>query len=471
MDKTFAGSRLWRLREDRAMSQVELARILAISPSYLNQIEHDTRPLTVPVLLRISEVFGVDATFFAPQDTARTLAELREAMLVESRTGDVSNSDLQELATGKPELAKAVIGLHRRYRELLDQAEEIAESRHVVVDTDPHQQVRDFFYRHQNHFDEIDQAAEATAERIGVERGEAGAALRRYLEEVHHIHVTHTSRTAKSFGARTELHYFDAADRTMHLSPLLRPGQQAFRMANLVALLEQSQLIEATLDAEQFDSPDTRKLARIGLANHFASAVVMPYMQFFQAAEQYKYDIEFLAEYFGLGYESIAHRLSTLQRPGARGVPFIFIRVDRAGNISQRQSATGFHFSRTGGTCPLWNVYEAFASPGRVVVQIASMPDGQRYLWVARTVTRKGGPYGEPAKSFAVGLGCELRHANRLVYSRGMNLDDPDAATPIGPGCRTCDRPRCPQRAAPTIGRRLIIDESRSTFVPYLVEN
>ncbi len=470
MEKTFAGARLRRLREDRTMSQVELARILAISPSYLNQIEHDTRPLTVPVLLRLSEVFGVDATFFAPVDTARTFAELREAMLVESRSGDVSAADLQDLATTKPELAQAVIGLHRKYRQLLDQAEEMAESRHVVVDTDPHQQVRDFFYRHRNHFEEIDQAAEETAARIGAQRGEAGSALRRHLESTHHVHVTQTSRTAKSFGARTELHYYDAADRTLHLSPLLHPGQQAFRMANLVALLEQDRLIETTLDNEQFDSIETRKLARIGLANHFASALVMPYGDFFQAAEQCKYDIELLVQYFGLGYESIAHRLSTLQRKGARGVPFIFVRVDRAGNISQRQSATGFHFSRTGGTCPLWNVYEAFASPGRVVTQIASMPDGQRYLWVARTVTRKGGAYGEPAKTFAVGLGCELRHANRLVYSRGMNLDDPDAATPIGPGCRMCERPRCPQRAAPMLGRRLIIDETRSTFVPYLVE-
>ncbi|WP_235487567.1 short-chain fatty acyl-CoA regulator family protein, partial [Frankia sp. AvcI1] len=103
--------------------------------------------------------------------------------------------------------------------------------------------------------------------------------------------------------------------------------------------------------------------------------------------------------------------------------------------------------------------------------QIASMPDGQRYLWVARTVTRHRGAFGEPAKTFAIGLGCELRHAPRLVYSRGMSLDDPMAATPIGPGCRTCDRPRCPQRAAAPIGRPLAIDESRSTFVPYPVQS
>ncbi|WP_256788669.1 short-chain fatty acyl-CoA regulator family protein [Frankia sp. AvcI1] len=471
MEKTFAGARLRRLREGRSMSQVDLARVLAISPSYLNQIEHDTRPLTVPVLLRISEVFGVDAAFFASQDTARTLAELREALLGESRGGEISASDLHDFATGQPELAEAVLGLHRRYRHLLDQAETLAESRTMVFEADPHQQVRDFFYRHQNHFAELDQAAEATAGRIGARRGEVRTALRRHLEEAHSIRSTHLSRTAVQTGAGPDMHYYDEADRTLHFSPHLRPGQQAFRMATQVAFLEQDGLIEKVLNAEHFESSEVRQLARIGLANHFAGAMILPYTAFYRAAEHFRYDIELLAEHFGVGYETIAHRLSTLQRPGARGVPFIFVRVDRAGNISKRQSATGFHFSRTGGTCPLWNVYEAFAAPGRVAVQIASMPDGQRYLWVARTVTRHRGAFGEPAKTFAIGLGCELRHAPRLVYSRGMSLDDPMAATPIGPGCRTCDRPRCPQRAAAPIGRPLAIDESRSTFVPYPVQS
>lgn len=470
MEKTFAGSRLRRLREDKAMTQVELARILTISPSYLNQIEHDTRPLTVPVLMRISEVFGVDAAFFAPQDTGRTLAELREALLTESHTGKVSPADLHELATNQPELAQAVIGLYRRYRGLLEQAEMVSESRTMVLETDPHQQVRDFIYRHQNYFEDLDRAAEATAERIGAHRGEVGIALRRHLEDAHHIRTTHMSRTAQQFGARTDLHYYDAADHTLHFSPHLGPGQQAFRMATQLAFLEQDDLIESILSAEHFESPEGRQLGRIDLAHHFASALILPYSAFLLAAERFKYDIELLAEHFGVGYETITHRLSTLQRPGARGVPFIFVRVDRAGNISKRQSATDFHFSRTGGTCPLWNVYEAFSAPGQIVVQIASMPDGQRYLWVARTVIGKGGAYGEPAKTFAIGLGCELRHAPRLIYSRGVNLDDPEAATPIGPGCRTCDRLQCPQRAAAPIGRRLVIDEARSTFVPYPVE-
>lgn len=173
---------------------------------------------------------------------------------------------------------------------------------------------------------------------------------------------------------------------------------------------------------------------RIGLANYFAGALTLPYGHFLASAEQMAYDVDRLGRRFGVGFETVCHRLSTLQRPQARGVPFIFVRVDRAGNISKRQSATDFHFSRVGGTCPLWNVYEAFAHPGQIQTQLAAMPDGRAYLWVARTVVHRRSGWGTPEKTFAVGLGCDLRHAARLVYSRGLPLDDPDARTPIGAG-------------------------------------
>jgi predicted transcriptional regulator len=147
-------------------------------------------------------------------------------------------------------------------------------------------------------------------------------------------------------------------------------------------------------------------------------------------------------------------------------VPFFFIRVDRAGNISKRQSATDFHFSRVGGTCPLWNVYEAFANPGRILTQLARMPDERTYLWVARTVSHGRGGYGAPTKTFAVALGCDISHAERIVYSQGLKID-PSLATPIGMGCKVCERPDCPQRAFPPAGRALRIDETRSRFAPY----
>lgn len=168
-----------------------------------------------------------------------------------------------------------------------------------------------------------------------------------------------------------------------------------------------------------------------------------------------------------MGYETICHRLSTLQRPNLRGIPFTFVRVDRAGNMSKRQSATGFHFTHSGGTCPLWNVYETFTNPGQIMRQMTQMPDGRNYLWIARTVRHHRGRYNEPGKLFAIGLGCEARHAERTVYSQGMDLENFTGATPIGAGCRVCTRDNCAQRAFPPVHRTITIDAHRSTVAPY----
>ena len=193
----------------------------------------------------------------------------------------------------------------------------------------------------------------------------------------------------------------------------------------------------------------------------------MPYSPFLKAAETCRYDIEALQNSFQVSTEQVCHRLSTLQRQGNRGVPFYFVRVDQAGNISKRQSATSFHFARTGGACPLWNVHEAFSFPQQVLTQVAEMPDGQRYFCIARQVSQGGGAYRARAKRFAVGLGCELEHAHRLVYADGLDLGSPALTVPIGPGCRVCPRQDCPQRAFPPAGQALNVDISRQQFGPY----
>ncbi|MER5932537.1 short-chain fatty acyl-CoA regulator family protein [Streptomyces sp. NPDC002054] len=465
MSKTYAGARLRRLREERGISQAQLARMLEISPSYLNQMEHDSRPLTVPVLLRLTETFGVDPGFFAQRDSARAVADLREALADDITAGRVSPADLAELVQRLPAVAAVLLDLGRRNLALAERFAEAAEGRGGPAGPGagprpPHEEIREFFYRRQNYLHETDLAAGRLAAEIGVRPGAVLAALSARLTERHRVHL--------SAGADS-LHRYDPARRTLHLSARLRPGQQAFRMATQLALLEHGAALSA-LASEDFEEGSAAwSLARIGIANYFAAALILPYEPFHAAAEAARYDIELLTDHFGLGYETICHRLSTLQRPRHRGVPFSFVRVDRAGNMSKRQSATGFHFSRAGGTCPLWNVYEAFASPGRIHVQVAAMPDGQRFLWTARTVTRHRGGWSEPGKTFAIGLGCEIRHAARLVYSDGLDLDNTAAATPIGMGCRICERLECPQRAAPPLGRPLAIDEHRSTFVPYPV--
>ena len=218
---------------------------------------------------------------------------------------------------------------------------------------------------------------------------------------------------------------------------------------------------------EPFTSDASRSLAQRGLASYFAAATVMPYALMHSEAERSGYDVEYLCQVFGVGYESVASRLSTLQRDNLRGIPFTFVRVDRAGNMSKRQSATGVHFSNNGGTCPLWNVYETFTQPGIISRQLAQMPDGRNYLWISRAVQHHQGRFGDTNKLFAIGLGCEARHADRTVYAEGLDLKDLSSATPIGSGCRTCPRENCAQRAFPPINEVISIDAHRSAVAPY----
>ena len=467
--KTFVGSRVRQLRSERGFSQAALAQMLEISPSYLNQIEHDVRPLTVAVLLRITEVFGVDATFFASQDDTRLVAELREVTMDRDLGIDVDPTELADIVSAHPALARAMVNLHRRYRITTAQLAAATEERFSDGSgsgsiTMPHEEVRDYFYQRQNYLHELDTAAEDLTIRMRMHRGDLARELSDRLTAVHGVHIIKRIDLGD-----TVLHRYDPQTKTLEISDHLSSGQQVFKMAAELAYLEFGDLIDSLVDEGKFTSDESRTLARLGLANYFAAATVLPYRQFHDVAENFRYDVERLSAFYSVSYETIAHRLSTLQRPSMRGVPFSFVRVDRAGNMSKRQSATGFHFSSSGGTCPLWNVYETFANPGKILVQIAQMPDGRNYMWVARTVERRASRYGQPGKTFAIGLGCELRHAHRLVYSEGLDLSGDQSATPIGAGCRVCERDNCPQRAFPALGRALDLDEHRSTVSPYLV--
>ena len=473
MAKTFVGGRLRQLRNERGFSQAALAQMLEISPSYLNQIEHDVRPLTVAVLLRITEVFGVDATFFASQDDTRLIAELREVLMDRDLDVDVDPAEVADMVGAHPALARAMVNLHRRYQLTTTQLAAATEDRFnggsgsgTGSITMPHEEVRDYFYQRQNYLHELDTAAEDLTAGMRIQRGDLAGDLADRLRIVHGVRIIR--RIDLGHGV---LHRYDPASKTLEIGAQLSSGQSVFRMAAELSYLECGDLIDKLVEEGHFTSEESQRLARLGLANYFAAAAVLPYAHFHEVAEKFRYDVERLSAYHSISYETICHRLSTLQRPSMRGVPFSFVRVDRAGNMSKRQSATGFHFSSSGGTCPLWNVYETFANPGKILVQLAEMPDGRSYMWVARTVERRASRYGQPGKTFAIGLGCELRHAQRLVYSEGLDLTGGTnlRATPIGAGCRVCERDNCPQRAFPALGRALDINEHRSTVSPYLV--
>ncbi|MBH1964000.1 MAG: DUF2083 domain-containing protein [Comamonadaceae bacterium] len=466
MKKTFMGVKLRRLRAERGMSQILMAQTLGISPSYLNQLEQNQRPLTVGVLLKISQVLGVDVQQFSEDEEARMVAALQEALA--DAPQPITLPELKEVASQMPALARAVVALHRRNVEALDRAESVSlrlgdeRSDTALPRAMAFEAVRDFFFSHQNHFDTLDRAAEALSAEAQARGTHLADWLTRRLQKNHGVRVLYTQDA--SAGKRS----YDGTGRTVLVSDTLAPGQLAFQLATQLALLEHSDAIDSMINVPPFTQDgDAHRLARVGLANYFAGALLLPYGEFLQAADTLRHDIDRLSQRFGVGFETICHRLSTLQRPGSPGVPFFFVRVDRAGNISKRQSATHFHFSRTGGTCPLWNVYEAFGQPGRILPQLARMPDGRTYMWIARTVSSGARGWGVPGKVFSIGLGCDVRHSQRLVYASGLDLNAADAATPIGMGCKVCEREACPQRAFPFIGRALDVDENTSRFTPY----
>ena len=285
------------------------------------------------------------------------------------------------------------------------------------------------------------------------------------LDDQHGVTVTIRTDEPDKLGPKR---YYDPNKSVLTLARRLSAGQRAFQIAMQLAFFTQADVIDSLVAEDESLSAESAALARVGLAHYFAGALLLPYTQFLQSAEALRYDIDLLSLKFEVGFETVCHRLSTLQRPGRRGVPFFLVRTDRAGNISKRQSATAFHFSRVGGGCPLWVVHDAFTSPGRIRTQVAQMPDGRAYLWVARTTSDRGAAgYLGQGRDFAVGLGCDLAHAHKLVYSRGLALDDPESFVPIGAGCKVCDRPRCAQRAFPHLGRPIEVDENRAEPIPY----
>ncbi|GAA3687437.1 short-chain fatty acyl-CoA regulator family protein [Gordonia hankookensis] len=469
--RLFVGARLRRLRDERGLSQAALARRIDLSTSYVNQLENDQRPITVSVLLTLSREFDLDADYFASDGDARLVADLADVLAAQPDTPDVSRAEIAELVARMPSIGTTLVNLHRRLTAADNELETYrahasGEPGRASSTPMPFEEVRDFFYDRRNHIDVLDEAAEGIFADNELSIGGLDLQLAELLARDHRIRVAITHDADLGARSRTPKRRFDPGERVIHLAGRLSAGQRAFQLATQLALLTQTEVIDELVAGADDLSPESIPVARIGLANYFAGALLLPYEKFRRAAESAHYDVELLSLGFEVGFETVCHRLSTLQRPGSRGIPFILVRVDRAGNISKRQSATAFHFSRVGGSCPLWVVHDAFATPGRIVTQMSSMPDGRSYFWLARTTSEHDG-FLTPHKSFAIGLGCDVAHADRLVYSTGVSLAAPRTVIPIGAGCKVCDRPACPQRAFPQIGRPIHVDPRVSDSVPY----
>lgn len=477
MSKAFLGAHLKTLREQRGLTQAALAQALKVSSSYLNQIENNQRPLTVNVLLRLQSAFGIDAQQFSEDVQARQLGLLRTALADMPGGDQVPLAEARILAEQLPAATRVVVDMHKRFRAAEDRLSLIAENTdnapHATsAALQPYEAVREFFYAGHQHLALLDEQAEQLYQQLQTQEQDPHAPhasrLANALEErLLRLHGITVRREAGSPATEQPLRILERQSHQLRLAAGLSAGQQAFQLGIQLALLESGTTIDGFTNAANFDSNEARALARIGFANHFAGALLLPNRLFLETANALRYDIELLAEHFGVGFETVGHRLSTMRHADPHSIPFFFVRVDRAGNMSKRQSSADFHFSRTGGTCPLWNVYDAFSQPGKILTQLARMPDERTYLWIARTVEHRRGGYGSPRRIFSVALGCDMRHAHRLVYADDLGLDAPERAVPIGSGCKVCDRENCVQRAFPALGRPLSIDPDARRFAPY----
>ena len=467
--KIFVGSKIRSLRETCGLNQGAFAERLGISPSYLNQIENNQRPLTAQVMVGLAQGFSVDVAAFAHEDTEKLVSDLREALADPVFSGILPNGqDLKTIVSNVPWFAHAFLNLHLAFRRTGERLHALDERYAKGGENGPpgvlmpYEEVRDFLHYRSNYFAGLDEAAEELAEQTFGSVAARPDTLASYLFSKHSIRIEFKAVDPQSRFVRQ----LDRKARVLWLREGVDPSSATFLMAQQIGLLEQADAIEAIVASGNFRSEDAAAITRLALANYYGGAVLMPYDRFLDAARKTRYDAERLCFTFGTSFEQVGHRFSTLQKPNAKGVPFYFVRFDRAGNIIKRHSSTRFQFARFGGTCPLWNVHEAFEASGRTLVQIAEMPDGVRYICVARALTKSGGSHLAPSRHYALGIGCELRHASEVVYGDMIDIKS-TPIVPIGVSCRMCERHECPQRAVPPIDRALTVDPDRREFVPF----
>ncbi len=467
------GGKLRRLRRERKLTQAQMAAELGLSPSYLNLLEHNQRPVTVPVLIKLAQHFSIDIESFADDDDTRLVNDLMETFADPLfDVHDVTAAELKEVVSLSPALGQAVLTLYQAYHAT-------AEGGRGQVRLDeqawseapagmPSEEVSDFVQQRSNYFNAIELAAEGLWAEHGLSLDSLYQDLLRVLATRYAVDVVVLPSSAMG-GALRE---YRPLTRRLGLSEMLPLASRTFQLGHQLALLGWHRELETVTASGKFTSDEAATLARVALANYFAAAVMMPYARFLEAAEETRYDLGILEQRFGASFEQVCHRLTTLRRPGAEGVAFHLVRVDIAGNISKRFSASGIPIARFGAACPRWNVYDAFTTPGMLRVQVSQMPDGARYFCVARTISPMGrqatrSVFGQRVSRLSIGLGCALAEARRLVYSEGLALDDPQIATPIGVNCRICERMDCHDRAMPSLLRKLSVDEDRRGVSAY----
>ncbi|TCP41498.1 helix-turn-helix domain-containing protein [Rhodovulum marinum] len=464
MQKTFIGPHLRRLRLERGETQAQMGKALGISTSYVNLLEKNERSVSAAVMLRLFETYGVDWREIAEDEDTTVLADLRASL--QDPLFDAGRPDLTQLRAAQvhsPGLVACFLHLHRTYLATTDRLLSVTDTAAeggTLLASSPEATVHDFFRRKRNHFAELETSAEAFWDGRRIAPDDIYPALKDRLRDRLGLAV----RVVPVADLHLTLREYDETRHEVLLSEGLDHPNRVFQLVHVAGLIEQRATLDALLDQSGITDAQGLSRCRVELANYFAAAVLMPYDRFLAEARACKYDFDHLATRFGVSFEQACHRATTLQRSGAQGVPFFFLRIDKAGNVTKRFNATDFHLAEHGGACPRLDVHTSFRTPGRIVPQFVEMPDASQFFVFSRTVDRPTFTRHAQDLRLAVAMGCAIEHAGEIGYSEGLTGA---RVTPIGINCRVCPRSNCDQRAHQAAILATPVDERRRGATRY----
>ena len=466
------GPKIKAFRRQLGLQANKLSEQLGISPSYLNLIESGKRKIDGDLLLKVCEELKIELTDLTNKsdlNLANNLSELLGDELFEDL--DILGPEVQDLVNTNPKIARALIKLGDNYKqkgqEIVSKVENISGK---IIDgrktSFPGEVVSDFLQENKNYFSKLEKFADDIFNRIQINNRATYMALCDFLKTEYGVKVKDVlPEDGKPF---SKIYY--KSQKELHLSDYVALETKKLYAAAQIAQEGAMVVIENYLSEFKFPSEESKKLTKVELLNYCGAAILMPYKLFHQECIKQKYDLELLQNTFACTFEQIAHRVTCLQDPKLPGIPFHFLRVDVAGNISKRFSLSGIEIPRYGGACPRWNVYSAFSRPGVIQAAVSKMSNGEKYVCIARTVEKGVGRYGKKKSILSIGLGCQAKYAKDFVYTENLDLNDKKTEIPIGVSCRTCDRLDCSQRAFPPLHKKFDVDINNRGVSVYVTE-
>ena len=454
------GPKIKSFRRQLGLQANKLAEQLGISASYLNLIESGKRKIDGDLLLKVCEELKIelsDLTNKSDLNLVNDISELLDDKLFEDL--DIVGPEVKDLVNTNPKIAKALIKLGDNFKqkdhEIINKVEnlsgKIIDSRKTAF---PGEVISDFLQEKKNYFPKLEEFANSIFEKVQKNNRTRYVALCDFLKTEYSITVKDViPDEGKPFSK-----IFDKNKKELLLSDYNSLETKKLHAAAQIAQEGAMEEINNYLSEFKFPTEESKRLTQIALLNYCGAAILMPYKLFHSECKKLKYDLELLQNTFATSFEQVAHRVTSLQDPKLPGIPFHFLRVDVAGNISKRFSLSGIEIPRYGGACPRWNVYSAFSRPGVIQAAVSKMTNGEKYVCIARTVEKGVGRYGQKKSMLSIGLGCEAKYAKDFVYTENLSLSDKKTEIPIGVSCRTCDRLDCSQRAFPPLHKKFDVD-------------